>query len=128
MQKKDSLPIVFWGKVVKGRKIGRKLGYPTANLVPLKGAMPNIGYGVYAGYTTFKKKKYKSIMSFGRATTVGAKNVTFEVCLLEYKGNLYQKSLRVEIVSFLRKMKKFNSLEELIFAIKEDETRARQLL
>ncbi len=128
MPKKDLLPTVFSGRVIRGRQIGRKLGYPTANLIPLNGKMPNIRHGVYAGYTIFKKKKYPSIMSFGRVKTLGAKDISFEVCLLGYKGNLYGKNLRVEITAFLRKMKKFNSLKALASAIKQDENQAKQLL
>ncbi|MBI1984611.1 MAG: pyridoxamine 5'-phosphate oxidase family protein [Candidatus Wildermuthbacteria bacterium] len=127
MQKKDFLPAVFSGRVVQGRKIGRKLGYPTANLAPTKD-MPDIPYGVYAGWTSFEEKHYPSMMSFGLAETVGAKDVSFEVCLLGYEGDLYGKDLVVEITVFLREMKKFNSLEELALAIKEDENQARQLL
>ena len=67
-------------------------------------------------------------MSFGRVKTLGAKDISFEVCLLGYKGNLYGKNLRVEITAFLRKMKKFNSLKALASAIKQDENQAKQLL
>ena len=128
MQKRNDLPIVFSGKVVEGRKIGRKLGYPTANLVPQHGTLPDIPHGVYAGWVRVSGKHYLSIMSFGKAETVSAKNVSFEVHLLDYQGDLYGKDLETDIVLFLRDMITFNSVEQLAKAMREDERRARELL
>jgi len=124
----NSLPVVFSGVVKRGRQLGRKLEYPTANLFSRDKTMPNISHGVYAGWTSFRGKRYPSIMSFGRAETIGAKDILFEVHLLNYRGNLYGKELEVEISVFLRNMIKFNSIEELRNAIKKDEEQAKKLL
>ena len=124
----QELPIIFSGIVKKGRQLGQKLGYPTANVVSPSGTMPDISHGVYAGWTIFQGKRYPSIMSFGRAETVKAKDIAFEVHLLGYTGDLYEKELAVEITVFLRPMEKFNSLEELKLAIQQDEAKARKLL
>lgn len=90
--------------------------------------MPDISHGVYAGWTSLNGECYLSIMSFGRAETIASKDITFEVHLLGYEGDLYGKELTVEISLFLRNMVKFNSLEELQDAMKEDEKRAKELL
>ena len=128
MQKSNGLPAVFSGVVIKGRKLGRKLGYPTANLVSQHGTLPDIPHCVYAGWTSVSGKRYLSIMSFGKAKTVRAASVSFEVHLLDYQGNLYGRELKVDIVLFLRDMAKFNSVELLKEAMREDERRARELL
>ena len=124
----NSLPVVFSGIVKRGRQLGRKLEYPTANLFSRDKTLPNIPHGVYAGWTSFRGKRYPSIMSFGRAETIGAKDILFEVHLLNYQGNLYGKELEVEISVFLRNMIKFNSIEELKSAMKKDEEQAKKLL
>lgn len=128
MQKSNSLRVTFSGVVAQGRGLGRELGYPTANLVSENGALPDIRHGVYAGWANVAGERYGSMMSFGKAETVGTANVSFEVHLLDYQGDLYGKELQVEIVVFLRDMIKFNSLEELIEAMQEDERRAREIL
>ena len=128
MRKHDSLPIIFSGMVKKGRQLGRKLGYPTANLVSQYGALPDIAHGVYAGWTNVSGTRYLSIMSFGKAETVKATSVSFEVHLLDYRGNLYGRELKIDIVMFLRDMEAFNSIELLTEAMREDERRARELL
>lgn len=128
MQKSNDLPIVFSGVVIEGRKLGRKLGYPTANLVSQEGILPDIPHGVYAGWASIDGKRYLSIMSFGKAETVKAAHVCFEVHLLDYEGDLYGRELKVTIALFLRHMVKFNSVEQLTEAMREDERRARELL
>ena len=128
MRKNVSLPVSFSGVVKKGRQLGRTLGYPTANLSFPNGLMPDIEHGVYAGQTSFDGERYASIMSFGRAETIKSKDVLLETHLLDYRGDLYGKELKVEISVFLRNMKKFNSLNELKHAMEEDERRARELL
>ena len=128
MIENNFLPVFVAGIVTKGRQIGRTLAYPTANIIPLNGVMPNIPYGVYAGWTIFEKNRYASIMSFGKAETVGAKDIALETHLLDYEGDLYGKELKVEVTLFLRNMTKFNSLEELKVAMEQDENRARKLL
>lgn len=127
-KKSNGLPIIFSGVVIKGRGLGRDLGYPTANLVSQRGLLPDIPYGVYAGWTSVSGKRYLSIMSFGKAETIGATNVLFEVHLLDYQGDLYGRKLEVDIVLFLRDMEAFRSVKVLIEAMKEDERRARELL
>jgi riboflavin kinase / FMN adenylyltransferase len=127
-QSENMLPVVFTGVVVKGRGMGRGLGYPTANVIGKSGQLPNIAYGVYAGWADVAGKRYKSIMSFGKAETVGATTATFEVHLLDFQGDLYGKELEVAIVIFLRGMVKFNSALQLIEAMKEDERKAREII
>jgi riboflavin kinase/FMN adenylyltransferase len=126
-QNENRLPVMFFGVVVKGRGLGSKMGYPTANIVGKNGELPNIAYGVYAGWASVAGKRHLSIMSFGKAETVGSANATFEVHLLDFAGDVYGKELQVEIAVFLRDMVKFNSVGRLVEAIKEDEQKARKL-
>ena len=115
MRKDIPLPFVFSGVVKKGRQLGRTLGYPTANLSFPNGLMPDIEHGVYAGQTSFDGERYASIMSFGRAETIKSKDVLLETHLLDYRGDLYGKELKVEISVFLRNMKKFASSLTFLF-------------
>jgi len=128
MQKSIGLPIIFSGVVAKGRGLGRDLGYPTVNLVSQEGILPNIPHGVYAGWTNVNKERYVSIMSFGKAETVGITSVSFEVHLLDYQGDLYGRELEVNIVLFLRPMVAFHTVTQLTEAMRDDERRARELL
>ncbi len=108
------------GKVQKGRQLGKKIGFPTAN-IDIKDyilACP----GVYA----VKVKKYgknnymKGIANLGYRPTFNGKKILLEVHLFNFSGNLYNKYLTVEFKKFIRKEKKFKNLDQLRKQIKTD--------
>ena len=108
------------GKVQKGKKLGKKIGFPTAN-IDIKDyvlACP----GVYAVRVKIKKnsKTAKGIANLGYRPTFNGKKILLEVHLFNFSGNLYDKDLSVEFLKFIRKEKKFKNVDQLKKQIKTD--------
>jgi riboflavin kinase/FMN adenylyltransferase len=115
------------GKVITSDKRGRALGFPTANLdIKPQQASPN--NGIYATITHVDGKQFPSATNIGTRPTFGEGQKTIETHLLNYKGNLYSKEIRVEFVQKLRDEKRFASSEELKTQIEEDVRRVKALL
>ncbi|MBD5282381.1 MAG: riboflavin biosynthesis protein RibF [Bacteroides sp.] len=115
-------PFVIEGKVVTGRQIGRTIGFPTANIQPSEAnaLMPPIG--VYAGEVEGRP----AVINIGRRPTVNNGNdVTIEVHILDFHGDLYGRHLRVEFLRRLRPEMKFSGLDELKAQIQKDIDNAR---
>ena len=109
------------GIVIKGNKIGRKLGFPTANIDYKDYIIPPIG--VYAGYVFHKHKKYYCLMNIGHNPTLNySSHLSFEVFLLNFNHeiDLYNVKLTIHFTKFLRDEKRFNTKEDLINQIKLD--------
>lgn len=120
-------PHILSGTVVSGRRLGRTIGIPTANLIlPPEVLCPK--HGVYACLAEAEGKRYAAVTNIGSRPTVGGHRVTVEPWLLDFGGDLYGKSLRLELHAFLREERKFDSLEELKAAILENEGQTRNLL
>ena len=108
------------GKVQKGRQLGIKIGFPTAN-IDIKNyvlACP----GVYAVKVkrSDKNNYLKGIANLGYRPTFNGKKILLEVHLFNFSGNLYNKYLTVEFKKFIRKEKKFKNVEQLRRQIKND--------
>lgn len=101
-------------KVIEGNKIGRTIGFPTANMNYPENII-KIPYGVYKIKTLNKL----AVMNWGIKPTIGSKEV-LEVHIPNYNENLYNKNLRIEILSKIRDEKKFANLDELKRQIKKD--------
>jgi len=106
--------------VLDGKHLGRKLGIPTINQLIDDGlACPK--KGVYASFTTVGEKRYKSVTNIGiRPTVENTLNVNSETHILDFNGNLYGKNPTVELVSFMRDEKKFESVSQLREQIERD--------
>ena len=105
-------PHVLSGTVVSGRKLGRMIGIPTANLQLPPGVLTP-RFGVYAAKACFDGQRLPAVVNIGVRPTVGGGSVTVEPWILDYEGDLYGKRLRLEFYTFLRPERKFSSLEEL---------------
>ncbi len=103
----------FEGEVVHGDKIGRTLGYPTANLKITDDEKIVLGDGIYAVYADVDGKHYKGMMSIGFRPTVNGKKRVTEVNLFNFTNEIYGHVIRVHVVKYLRSEVKFNGLEEL---------------
>ena len=108
------------GKVQKGKQLGKKIGFPTAN-IDIKNyvlACP----GVYAVRVKAQKSKnyIKGIANLGYRPTFNEKKILLEVHLFNFSGNLYYKDLTVEFLKFIRKEKKFKNVNQLRKQIKND--------
>ena len=108
------------GKVEKGRKIGKKIGFPTCNIKI--GNYVLARPGVYAVRVLIKnsKKSLKGIANLGYRPTFNQKKILLEVNIFNFSGNLYNKKLTVEFIKFIRKEKKFKGISQLRKQIKKD--------
>ena len=107
------------GKVIHGKKIGRTIGYPTANIevdslkiLPKKGA--------YIVDVFVKNQHLKGMLSIGTNPTVDGKNLTVEVYILDFNEAIYGEEISVNFREFLHEEIKFESLEKLIERLDED--------
>ena len=109
------------GTVVDGYKVGRKIGFPTANLsvdFPNK-LIPSVG--VYAVFVHVNGQKYKGMLNIGHRPTINNGNdLSIEVHILDFQGDIYHQKIRIEFVDFLRPEMKFNSVDELISQMQKD--------
>ena len=108
------------GKVQKGKQLGKKIGFPTAN-IDIKDyvlACPGV-YAVRAKITN-NSKIVKGIANLGYRPTFNEKKILLEVHLFNFSGNLYNKDLTVEFLKFIRKEKKFRNIKQLQRQIKTD--------
>lgn len=99
------------GAVIHGRKLGRTLGFPTVNLdVPEDKYIPL--NGVYASYVTHGDRRYGAVTNIGVKPTVEGQNKTgVETYIFDFDSQIYGEDIKVELVDFLRKETKFDSLE-----------------
>lgn len=119
-------PYVLKGMVTKGKKIGRLIGFPTANLLIIDYLIPR--NGVYAAYAYLDDKKYKAVLNIGPAVTFNIDTVSFEVHLLDFTGDIYGKEMVIEFVERIRGVEKFKDVEMLKVQINKDIERAKEIL
>lgn len=122
-------PFSLSGSVVKGKQLGRTLGYPTANIKP-EGEdkiIPKIG--VYFVEVVLQAKKYFGMLSVGLNPTTDTDNqVKLEVNIFNFDGDIYGKTLKLNFLKRLRDEKKFATLTELIKAIDLDKEASLKLI
>lgn len=118
----------FEGLVVSGDKLGRQLGYPTANLVYTNEDKIHLGEGVYAAYTTIDDKIFGGMMSIGKRPTLNDTIEKVEVNLFDFSGDLYNKIIKVTVKKYLRPQEKYNSLDELVAQINKDKEESLKVL
>jgi riboflavin kinase/FMN adenylyltransferase len=116
-------------EILHGKKLGRTLGYPTANMaLPRETALRP---GIYA--VRFRRANgvvHDGVASFGRRPTVdedGA-DLLLETYLFDFSGDLYGETCTVSLVSYLRGEEKFDGLDPLVAQMKTDEAEARAVL
>ena len=114
------------GEVVHGDKIGRTLGFPTANLkVDDLKIIPS--HGVYSVHVFVNNQKYLGLLSIGiRATVTNSQELRVEVNILNFDEDIYGQTVRLEFLDKIRDEKKFNGLDELIEAMNQDKSHAIQ--
>ena len=120
----------FSGEVVHGDKLGRKLGYPTANLKIQNEEKIIPGNGIYAVYAQPEgdAKKLKGMMSVGFRPTVDGKKRVVEVNLFDFDKEIYGQTLKVYVRKFLREEVKYDSLEALVKQIDQDKINSLKVL
>lgn len=116
------------GTVLEGKRLGRTIGFPTANLnikedyklIPLN--------GVYVVKSTINQKTVFGIMNIGFNPTVGGDHLSIEIHYLDFNSELYGQELSVSILQYLRPEQKFDSIESLKTQLEKDKNKAIEYL
>jgi riboflavin kinase/FMN adenylyltransferase len=114
------------GFVVSGAGRGRRLGFPTANLETTKELLPK--EGVYAVRVRYRRRMFDAVVNLGRRPTFSGDEMTLEIHLLDFSGDLYGAHLRLYFVERLRDEQRFPSVEALRAAVHADIAAARAIL
>jgi len=113
------------GKVQKGKQLGKKIGFPTANIDIKNYVLANAGVYSIKVRISDKNNFLKGIANLGYRPTFNGKKILLEVHLFNFSGNLYNKYLTVDFLKFIRKEKKFKNVEHLKKQIKIDLIKAK---
>jgi riboflavin kinase/FMN adenylyltransferase len=136
-------PYRLWGTVVKGRQVGRTLGFPTANVclddrskvVPAPGVyavrvlgIENSKLEIESCCTLECQRRLDGMANFGAQPTFGLEKTVFEVNIFDYDGDLYGSVLTVEFVERIRDVRRFEGVEQLVRQLEEDRRTAKDKL
>lgn len=115
-------PLLLHGKVVKGKQLGRTIGYPTANIELLSSLKIIPKKGVYLVKIKINNIEYDGMMNIGTRPTVSkSNNISIEVNIFNFNNDIYYEEVEVSILKKIRDEKKFDSIEKLKNQLKEDE-------
>jgi len=126
-------PFHLTGKVIKGDQIGRKLGFPTANLFIEESYKLIPSDGIYAVSVDFKSgdtnlQIANGMAYIGHRPTINGMSRNIEVNIFDFNEDIYGQTIRLNFLEYMRGDQKFNSLEELKVQLSLDEVKARSLL
>lgn len=123
-------PFTLHGTVVSGNQLGRKLGFPTANIESSNKYKIIPGYGVYAVKVRLKQGEYNGMLNIGTRPTFNnnADNRSIEVNIFDFDGDIYGQEITLGFVAKIRDEKKFSGIEMLVEQLKKDKTDAFRIL
>ena len=98
------------GTVIRGQQLGRKLGFPTANIDAEGLSVEN---GVYASTVEFDGRRYRAMSNVGIRPSVDGRQRLLETYIFDFEGDLYDRTLSVELLQKIRDERKFSSVAEL---------------
>lgn len=111
----------FVGRVMNGFKIGRTIGFPTANLYCEDLEKIILPFGVYAVQVYWNNNAYKGMMNIGtRPTLNNGFHTSMEVHIIDFDEDIYNQNIKVEFIQKIRDEKKFDGLDELIEQLRKD--------
>lgn len=123
-----SYPFSLAGTVVKGKGLGKEFSYPTANLHIKEDYKLIPKNGVYVVHAEIDGKSYFGMMSIGTNPTVGGTHKTIETYFFNLDRDLYGQFLSIELLTRIRDEKKFDSIESLKTAMRQDEAFSKQYI
>ena len=119
--------LVIEGIVIGGNRLGRKLGFPTANIALTEDSL--VENGVYASRVYLESgESYSAMTNVGVRPSVDGTKRLLETHLFGFDGSLYDLKLRVELLEKIRDEKKFDSVDELRDQIAKDSKRVKELI
>jgi riboflavin kinase/FMN adenylyltransferase len=118
------------GTVVKGKQLGRKLGFPTANIEASDKNKIIPGYGVYAVKVELNGADYNGMLNIGTRPTFNnnADNRSIEVNIFDFEGVIYGKEIILKFIGKIRDEKKFETVEMLVYQLEKDKIEALLIL
>jgi riboflavin kinase/FMN adenylyltransferase len=111
-------PFMISGRVRHGEKLGRTIGFPTANIALDRKVSPV--QGVFAVAVTLDKKEYRGVANIGKRPTVNGLRIQLEIHLFDFQGDIYGKCLDTRVLKKIRDEKKFDSFDLLKQQIERD--------
>ena len=115
--------------MVDGYKVGRKIGFPTANLQVDCSDKLIPSEGVYAVYVYVEGKKWAGMLNIGHRPTINnGNNVSIEVNILNFSEDIYHKEMRIEFVKYLRPEEKYDTIDALIAQMHKDREKTARIL
>jgi riboflavin kinase / FMN adenylyltransferase len=118
------------GTVVEGKQLGRKLGFPTANIEASDKNKIIPGYGVYAVKVELNGAGYNGMLNIGTRPTFNnnADNRSIEVNIFDFEGDIYGKEITLKFVGKIRDEQKFSNIEMLVNQLEKDKLTALSIL
>lgn len=123
-----SKPFFISGEIVKGKRLGRQMGYPTANLKISDSYKLVPREGVYVVVSEIGGQRYYGMMNIGTNPTVGGQDQSIETYFFDLDKNLYEMHLQIQLLKRIRSEMKFENLDALIKAMKADEAFAQDFI
>lgn len=121
-------PYMVSGIVVKGKQLGRTIGYPTANIHVAENYKLIPAIGVYVVGVTVKETNYYGMLSIGTNPTVGGSEQTIEVFIFDFEDDIYNEKITVRFLNKIRNEAHFASVDLLIDALKNDEVYSKNYI
>lgn len=121
-------PYRLKGHIISGHQVGRKLGFPTANVQVDEPFKVWPGIGVYAVWVYLRGNRYKGMLSVGGRPTFNDELIVIEVHLLNFSETVYQEAIEVDFVHFVREIQRFADIEALKEQLKNDRELVEKIL
>lgn len=116
------------GTVVQGEKLGRKIGFPTANIQPNSRHKLIPGEGVYLASLLVDGEEHFGMLNIGKKPTVGKFPLGLEINLFDFDSDIYGKEVTLKFLRWVREDKKFDGLDPLIAEINNDKSKCLALM
>lgn len=122
-------PYTLKGKVTGGYKVGRKIGFPTANIYPDNANKIIPALGVYAVQVYWNNQFYKGMLNIGtRPTLTDDASISIEVHILDFDEDIYNQRVAIDFISKIRDEQKFNGIDALIAQLQKDKSLVSEMV
>ncbi len=115
------------GTVIRGNQIGKRIGYPTANLYLENTHKLIPGMGVYASVVQYKNQSLQGMTNIGLRPTINAHQLTIETNIFDFETDIYYEKLTIKLVDRIRDEKRFDSLNSLRHQLQQDQQTTKQI-